>query len=140
MARLSRLAWGILPILPALAAVMFLADSRDTARLCPDYSTALPPRPEQCLPTLLPSVTGADPVAIGLSWLIVGVVIYVAVLTTTAVVRTRGFAVPGPANDEVRRNAGDRLNAGTSDRLPPSDHAQQSRHTRAGRNLRRFHR
>lgn len=46
-----------------------------------------PPRPEHCLPTLFPYLTGADPVAVILSWVGVGVAIYVLVVGLMAIAR-----------------------------------------------------
>ncbi len=93
VSKLRTLAWWIWPIVPAIAGVLLVAGSADTERWCPPYGGpfTLPPHPEQCLPTLLPSLTGTDPLAVGLSWLIVGAVIYAGLLAATAFVRTRGF-------------------------------------------------
>ena len=85
-------AWWIWPIVPAIAVVVFLVTSGDTQRMCPAGPGTLSlPSPERCLPTLFASLTGADPVLVALSWLIVGAVAYLVVLTATFFVRTRGF-------------------------------------------------
>ena len=81
-----RWAW---PALPALLVALLLANSDLVDRLCPDYTTSLPPHPEQCLPTLLPGLTGADPLLVGMSWLVVVVGLY-ALMATAAWVWRRG--------------------------------------------------
>ena len=74
--RWMRWAW---PVPPTLAAVWLLVNSDGVDRRCPDYKTSLPPHPEQCLPTLWPGITGADPLLIGASWLMVAVIIYTVI-------------------------------------------------------------
>jgi hypothetical protein len=59
-----------------LLVALLLASGDDVQRRCPAYTTSLPPHPEQCLPTLLPGITGADPLLVGLSWLVVVVGLY----------------------------------------------------------------
>jgi hypothetical protein len=75
------------PVIPAALVVWLLSGLADSR--CPPYSNPLPPHPEQCLPTLAASLTGADPWLIGISWLVVGLVIYGVVAAAYFVVRRR---------------------------------------------------
>ena len=72
--------WFAWPIVPAVAVVLLLANSDQVDHMCPPYTTALPPHPEQCLPTLVPAVTGGDPLAIAASWLAIAAIVYLVAL------------------------------------------------------------
>jgi hypothetical protein len=92
MGRLRTSAWWIWPIIPAVAVILFLVTSGDTQRTCPPGPGPFSlPNPEQCLPTLFPSLTGGDPMLVALSWLVVGAVVYLVALTATFFVRTQGL-------------------------------------------------
>ena len=92
MQRFRARAWWIWPIVPAVAVVLFLVTSRDTQGACPPGPGPFSmPNPEGCLPTLLPSLTGADPLLVVLSWLVLGAAIYLMALTVSYFVRTQGF-------------------------------------------------
>ena len=92
MERFRTSAWWIWPIVPAVAVVVFLLTNRDTQGACPPGPGPLSiPNPDGCLPKLLPSITGADPILVALSWLLVGAAIYLVGLTVSYFVRTQGF-------------------------------------------------
>jgi len=74
---LSRWVW---PAVPAVVATMALAASDLVGRRCPPYTTALPPHPEQCLPTLLPEITGAALLPVLISWVVVAASLYAVIL------------------------------------------------------------
>ena len=74
----SWLRW-VWPAFPAVLVVVGLANSDWLDRRCPDYTTALPPHPEQCLVTLLPDITGADPLLVALTWIVVAACLYAVV-------------------------------------------------------------
>jgi hypothetical protein len=84
-----RWAW---PVLPAVLVALLLANGDQVDRRCPAYTTSLPPHPEQCLPTLLPDLTGADPLLVGMSWLVVVVGVYALIALAALVWRRRAGA------------------------------------------------
>jgi hypothetical protein len=67
-----------LPLLPAAGAVAYLLSGDGITHYCP--SQADPLVGSACLPTLAHGLTGSDPIVIGLSWLLVGALIYVGLL------------------------------------------------------------
>ena len=74
-------AWWIWPIIPAVAVILALVTSANTQRVCaPGPGPLSLPNPEQCLPTPLPSLTGADPLLVALSWLVVGAGVHLVAL------------------------------------------------------------
>ena len=87
----SWLRW-VWPALPALLVAIALANSDWIDRRCPDYTTPLAPHPEQCLPTLLPDITGANPLLVGLTWLAVAACVYAVVALAAWVWRRRAGA------------------------------------------------
>ena len=92
MGRFRTSAWWIWPIVPAVTVVLFLLASPDTQGACPPGPMSFSmPNPDGCLPTLLPSITGADLLLVALSWLLLGAAIYLVALTVSYFVRTQGF-------------------------------------------------
>jgi hypothetical protein len=88
---LRSLGWWLVPLLPAVLTTGLVAASETTARICPPYDTPLPPHPEQCLPTLAPGLSGADPQRVALSWLAFGLLAYLVVLAIGLILRARGW-------------------------------------------------
>jgi hypothetical protein len=77
-------------VVPAPAVVWLLASLSD--RACPPYFSPLPPHLDQCLPTLAASLTGANPWLVGLSWLVVGLLVYAVLATAYFLARRRPTA------------------------------------------------
>jgi hypothetical protein len=75
------------PVIPAAVVVWLLSGLAD--RRCPPYSNPLPPHPEQCLPTLAASLTGANPLLVGTSWLVIGLLVYGVLCLAYLAVRRR---------------------------------------------------
>jgi len=88
MDRRSLVSW-LWPIIPASLLTLLIAKSDIPGQWCPPYTTRMPPHPEQCLPTLVPSLTGADPFLVGLSWLLVGVAVYALLMAAPTFARAR---------------------------------------------------
>jgi hypothetical protein len=88
---LRSLGWWLVPLLPAVLVTGLVAGSDTTVRFCPPSDTPLPPHPEQCLPTLAPGLSGADPQRVALSWLAFGLLAYLVVLAIGLLLRARGW-------------------------------------------------
>lgn len=65
------------PVVPAAIGVATLIATQPGIRQCPpsDYGWRRADPAGLCLPTLLPAMTGANPFAVGVSWLVVGAAI-----------------------------------------------------------------
>jgi hypothetical protein len=75
------------PLIPAALVIWLLSGL--AGHRCPPYPNPMPPHPDQCLPTLAASLTGANPWLVGISWLMVGLVIYGVVAAAFLAIRHR---------------------------------------------------
>jgi len=75
------------PVIPAVLVVWILSNVAD--RRCPPYSNPLPPHPEQCLPTMAASLTGASPWLVAGSWMLIGLLVYSLIIIVSTAPRHR---------------------------------------------------